>query len=111
MILSNPVLEGDELRQALKVPFVQGSVKERTDAVRIADIQYRAGHIHLLWLQTLQTEQITAAKQSIQLQATQRINRIQLDLALGRSYGSTEVSAAEGPGTAVAIRTKVDRRQ
>ncbi len=77
---------------SVQLPYMQGALKERTDTVRIADIQYRAGRIDLLWVSNLQADQIATAQQLIQLQTTQRINRIKLDLALGRGYDASPAS-------------------
>lgn len=79
---------------ARKLPYQEGSQKERVDAVRIATIQYRAGRIDLLWVSTLQTEQLASAQEVIKLRAAQRVNRIKLDLALGRGFDAEAAAAA-----------------
>ncbi len=80
----------------LKLPYQEGSQQQRADAVRIATIQYRAGRIDLLWVSTLQTEQIASAEEVIKLRAAQRVNRIKLDLALGRSFDAAAAATVVG---------------
>ena len=80
----------------LKLPYQEGSQQQRADAVRIATIQYRAGRIDLLWVSTLQTEQIASAEEVIKLRAAQRVNRIKLDLALGRGFDAEAAAAVVG---------------
>lgn len=81
---------------ALRLPYQTGSEQQRVDAVRIATIQYRAGRIDLLWVSMLQTEQIASAEEVIKLRAAQRVNRIKLDLALGRSFDAAAAAPVVG---------------
>ncbi|MBL8540084.1 MAG: TolC family protein [Betaproteobacteria bacterium] len=71
---------------AQRLPFMQGTVASRTDAVRIATIQYVAGKQDLLWVSNLQAGQLGAEAALIKLRGQQRANRIQLHLALGGSF-------------------------
>lgn len=87
---------------ARKLPYAQGSQQQRVDAVRIADIQYRAGRIDLLWVSMLQTEQIASAEELIKLRSVQRVNRIKLDLALGRGFDAAPAAALPTPDAPVA---------
>jgi outer membrane protein TolC len=54
--------------------------------VRIAATQYKAGKRDLLWVSNLQSDQLATEAALIKLSVTQRINRIQLYLALGGSF-------------------------
>ncbi len=71
---------------ALRLPNQQSALAERNNAVRIAYVLYRAGRIDLLWVSTLQTQQIATASELIKLRGAQFVNRIQLELALGNSF-------------------------
>jgi len=71
---------------AARLPYQQASLTQRDEALRIAYLQYRAGRIDLLWVSQLQSEQIAAASNLIQLAGTQVANRIKLQLALGSSF-------------------------
>jgi len=75
-----------------RLPFDQKAFADRTTAVRIATVQYKAGRRDLLWVSNLQTGQIATQDALIRLSATQRVNRIQLYLALGGSF-DTEPAA------------------
>jgi len=71
---------------ARRLPFEAGALKNSSEAVRIATIQYRAGRQDLLWVSNLQTTQLAAQSAVIRVQGQQRANRIQLHLALGGSF-------------------------
>ena len=62
----------NEALLALQVPLDQKALDERTDAVRIATIQYKAGRRDLLWVAQLQTVQIATAAQVIRLGTVDR---------------------------------------
>ncbi len=65
--------------------------------MRIATIQYKAGRRDLLWVAQLQTEQLAANAQVIKLKATQRANRVRLQLALGGSFDALPAAAYPPP--------------
>jgi len=74
---------------ATRLPFDQNAVVARTEAVRIATVQYKAGRRDLLWVSQLQTGQLANEADLIKLQSLQRVNRVQLYLALGGSFDQT----------------------
>lgn len=84
-----------------RLPFEQRALTDRIVAVQIATVQYKAGRRDLLWVSNLQTGQIATEAAVIKLLAIQRINRIQLHLALGGSFDPTPAaSAASQPSPA-----------
>jgi outer membrane protein TolC len=70
----------------LQLPLDQKALDDRTEAVRIATIQYKAGRRDLLWVAQLQTAQLASESNLIKLRATQRTNRVRLMQALGGSF-------------------------
>lgn len=74
---------------ALQLPLDQAALANRTEAVRIATIQYKAGRRDLLWVAQLQSVQLAAVSQVIKLHGVQRANRVRLHLALGGSFDAT----------------------
>jgi outer membrane protein, multidrug efflux system len=97
---------------ATQLPLDERSLQARTEAVRIATVQFRAGRSDLLWVSQLQTQQIAAESNLIRLRSSQRANRIRLYQALGGGFdGMPDVVAAalprvQSPGTA---RADVER--
>ena len=71
---------------ALQLPLDQKSLDDRTEAVRIATIQYKAGRRDLLWVAQLQTAQLATELNVIKLRGAQRTNRVHLYQALGGSF-------------------------
>ena len=71
---------------AKRLPLDQRALRNRTEAVRIATVQYVAGSRDLLWVSNLQTGQLTTEADLIKLRGLQRVNRIRLLLALGGSF-------------------------
>ena len=71
---------------ALQMPLDQKSLDDRTEAVRIATIQYKAGRRDLLWVAQLQTAQLASELNVIKLRGAQRANRVRLYQALGGSF-------------------------
>ena len=71
---------------ALQLPLDQQALADRSEAVRIATIQYKAGRRDLLWVGQLQTVQLGADAQLIKLRGVQRANRVRLHQALGGSF-------------------------
>jgi NodT family efflux transporter outer membrane factor (OMF) lipoprotein len=82
---------------ALQLPLDQRALDDRTEAVRIATIQYKAGRRDLLWVAQLLTAQIATASNVIKLHGAQRANRVRLYQALGGSFDAA-------PPTAVSAR-------
>jgi NodT family efflux transporter outer membrane factor (OMF) lipoprotein len=78
---------------ALQLPLDQRALDDRTDAVRIATIQYKAGRRDLLWVAQLQTAQIASASNVIKLHGAQRANRVRLYQALGGSFDAARPTA------------------
>jgi len=74
---------------ANRVPFESRALADRTAAVEIATIQYRAGRRDLLWVAQLQSEQIATESALIKLRSLQGANRIRLHLALGGSFDAS----------------------
>ena len=71
---------------ALQLPLDQKSLEDRTEAVRIATIQYKAGRRDLLWVAQLQATQLASELNVIKLRGAQRANRVRLYQALGGSF-------------------------
>jgi multidrug efflux system outer membrane protein len=70
----------------LQLPLDQKSLDDRTEAVRIATIQYKAGRRDLLWVAQLQSAQLASESNVIKLRGAQRSNRVRLYQALGGSF-------------------------
>lgn len=81
---------------AKRVPLNQDAVNSRTEAVRIATVQYKAGLRDLLWVSNLQTAQLENEANLIKLSGLQRVNRIRLYLALGGSFDATPAAILSG---------------
>ena len=82
---------------ALQLPLEQKSLDDRTEAVRIATIQYKTGRRDLLWVAQLQTAQLATEANVIKLRGAQRTNRVRLYQVLGGSFDAA-------PPTAVSAR-------
>lgn len=82
---------------ASRVPFTSRALMERTSAVQIATVQYRAGRRDLLWVAQLQSEQLAAQAALIKLLSTQGANRIRLYLALGGSFDAAPAATLPAP--------------
>ena len=80
---------------AKRLPLDQSAVQARTEAVRIATVQYKAGRRDLLWVSNLQTSQLANEADLIKLQGLQRVNRIHLYLALGGSFDAAPATTAQ----------------
>ena len=85
---------------AKRVPLDQNAVNARTEAVRIATVQYKAGRRDLLWVSNLQTNQLTNEADLIKLRGLQRVNRIRLYLALGGSFDAAPAAILSGTSPA-----------
>jgi hypothetical protein len=89
-------LTNDELF-AERLRYDQDAVGDRIEAVRLAKIRYTAGASDVLTVLILQTQQIKAQAEVIQLRNAQLANRINLHLALG---GGFDAAPAASPGAA-----------
>jgi multidrug efflux system outer membrane protein len=81
----------------LQLPLEQKSLDDRTEAVRIATIQYTAGRRDLLWVAQLQAAQIASEATVIKLRGAQRTNRVRLYQALGGSFDGAPPTVASEP--------------
>jgi len=77
---------------ARRLRYDRQAMEDLTDAVRIANIQFKAGKITLLSVLQLQEAQIASEMQVIKLRAAQLANRIDLHMALGGSFDAKPVS-------------------
>jgi multidrug efflux system outer membrane protein len=77
-----------------RLEWQQQALESRIDAVRIATIQFKNGRKDLLWVSALQSEQLATEASVLKLTASQRVNRIQLHLALGGSFDAVPAAAA-----------------
>jgi outer membrane protein TolC len=75
--LTNEELLGERLL------YQNQALANRSEAVRIATLKYRAGALSLLPVLQLQTDELATRVEIIKLRDTQLANRIQLHLALG----------------------------
>ncbi len=86
---------------ALQLPLDQKALADRTEAVRIATVQYKAGRRDLLWVAQLQAVQLATEADLIKLRSAQRVNRVRLHQVLG---GSFDASPAAAPQASVSTR-------
>jgi outer membrane protein, multidrug efflux system len=93
---------------AKRLQYQQNALANRTAAVKIAIVQYNAGSRDLLWVERLQTEQISAEQNVIKLRNARITNRIQLHLALGGSFDATS-PVGEPTGEKLADKEKVGK--
>jgi len=73
----------------LQLPLEQKAFDDRSAAVRIASIQYKAGRRDLLWVAQLQAAQLATEANLIKLRGAQRANRVRLYQVLGGSFDAT----------------------
>jgi NodT family efflux transporter outer membrane factor (OMF) lipoprotein len=85
-------LAGEQFLQS-QLTFEEEALRDRTEVVRIADTQYRAGKRDLLWVAQLQSAEFLTAASVIKLRSARIVNRIDLYLALGANF--EETSSAE----------------
>jgi multidrug efflux system outer membrane protein len=71
---------------ARRLPYTEAALTDRTEAVRIAALQYRAGRRDLLWVSNIQADQIATQADVVRARSLQRTNRISLYLALGGGF-------------------------
>lgn len=72
-----------------QLAFQSSALSDSTEAVRIATAQYTTGRQDLLWVTALQQNQIAVEAAVINARTAMLINRINLNLALGRSFDQT----------------------
>ena len=80
---------------ALQLPLDQKALDDRTEAVRIATVQYKAGRRDLLWVAQLQTAQLATEADLIKLNSAQRANRVRLHQALGGSFDASPATTEQ----------------
>jgi multidrug efflux system outer membrane protein len=85
---------------ALQLPLDQKALDSRTEAVRIATIQYKAGRRDLLWVAQLQAAQLATQGNLIKLRSAQRANRVRLYQVLGGSFDATPAATLQAPAEA-----------
>jgi len=78
---------------ALQLPLDRKALDDRTEAVRIATVQYKAGRRDLLWVAQLQSFALATQADLIKLESTQRVNRVRLHQVLGSSFDATPAAA------------------
>ncbi|MFO1477805.1 MAG: TolC family protein [Verrucomicrobiota bacterium] len=85
-----------------RLQLQQAEVRDRVEAVRISNLQYKAGAIDLLSVLQLQSDEIGSQANWIKLRNAQLANRIDLHLALGGSFepAPSVASFVEGPAAA-----------
>ena len=76
----------NERLYVLQWPLEARALADRTEAVRIATVQYKAGRRDLLWVAQLQTVALAAQADLIKLSSAQRVNRVRLHQTLGGSF-------------------------
>ncbi|MGB0133213.1 efflux transporter outer membrane subunit [Dokdonella sp.] len=93
--VENNLENEDSLARQLK--FDELAMDDHANAVRIANIQFKAGRIDLLSLLQLQESLIASEAQVIKLKNAQLANRIDLNLSLGGSIVGSQVSQVPAP--------------
>jgi NodT family efflux transporter outer membrane factor (OMF) lipoprotein len=79
---------------AEQLPYIKNALLDHTEAVRIAELQYRAGSLDLLSVLQLQEGQIQTQAELIKLANTQLANRVNLHLALGGGFDNSPATSA-----------------
>jgi len=74
---------------AERLPYSENAVRDHSEAVRVANLRYKAGSMDFLSVLQLQAGQIQSQADLIKLRNTQLSNRINLHLALGGSFDSS----------------------
>ena len=78
---------------ALQLPLDRKALDDRTEAVRIATVQYNAGRWDLLWVTQLQAAAIATEGDLIKLHSAQRVNRVRLHQVLGGDFDASSAAA------------------
>jgi outer membrane protein, multidrug efflux system len=73
---------------AQRIEHDQNAVKDRNSAVQIATLKYKAGAMDLLSVLVLQASALSSQEGVIKLLGSQRVNRINLHLALGGDFAT-----------------------
>ena len=81
---------------AQRLPYQQNALADRSESVRMAREQYKAGATDLLSVLQLQEAQINSQADVVKLRNAQLANRIQLHLALGGSFDAQPVTDTSG---------------
>lgn len=71
-----------------RIQFQKAGLKNRIDAVRTANVQYKAGSIDLPSILQLQSDRITSQENLVKFRNAQLANRINPHLALGGNFAS-----------------------
>jgi outer membrane protein, multidrug efflux system len=79
---------------AKRLPYGENAVTDHTEAVRVADLRYKAGTMDFLSVLQLQAGQIQSEADLIKLRNTELANRINLHLALGGSFDSSSATTS-----------------
>ena len=93
---------------AQRLPYQQDALADRTEAVRIAGVKYKAGQIDMLSVLQLQEAQINSQADLIRLRNAQLANRIQLHLALGGRFDAQPAAPQQvlaGPESTLGVKT------
>jgi outer membrane protein, multidrug efflux system len=72
-----------------RLRYSENAVRDHSEAVRVANLRYKAGSMDLLSVLQLQQGQIQSQADLIKLRNAQLANRINLHLALGSSFDSS----------------------
>jgi multidrug efflux system outer membrane protein len=83
----------NEYLLAERLPYAESAVLNHTEAVRVANLRYKAGTMDLLSVLQLETGQIQSQAALIKLRNSQLANRINLHLALGGSFDSSPATS------------------
>ena len=75
-----------------RLPYTEDAVRDHSEAVRVANLRYKAGSMDLLSVLQLQEGQLQSQADLIKLRNAQLGNRINLHLALGGSFDSSPAS-------------------
>jgi outer membrane protein, multidrug efflux system len=75
-----------------RLPYSEDAVRDHSEAVRVANLRYKAGSMDLLSLLQLQEGELQSQADLIKLRNAQLANRINLHLALGGSFDSSPAS-------------------
>jgi outer membrane protein TolC len=79
---------------AKRLPYVENAVLDHTEAVRVANVRYKAGSMDFLSVLQLQEGQIQSQASLIEIRNMQLANRINLHLALGGSFDSSPATSS-----------------
>jgi multidrug efflux system outer membrane protein len=82
-----------------RLPHLESAVNDHTEAVRVANLRYKAGGMDFLSVLQLQEGQIQSQAALIELRNSQLANRINLHLALGGSFDSSAATASSVTAT------------